>query len=64
MAEVKGILGEKLGMTQIFDETRAVPVTVIKAGPCFVTQVKTTEYSKEEKQEKRNKSKKNKHKKR
>ena len=43
MAEVKGILGEKLGMTQIFDDARAVPVTVIKAGPCFVAQVKTSE---------------------
>jgi large subunit ribosomal protein L3 len=43
MGEVKGILGEKLGMTQIFQETRAVPVTVLKAGPCFVTQVKTRE---------------------
>ena len=41
--QVKGILGEKLGMTQIFVETRAVPVTVIKAGPCFVAQVKTKE---------------------
>jgi len=43
MAEMKGILGEKLGMTQIFDDARAVPVTVIKAGPCFVAQVKTKE---------------------
>ncbi len=43
MAEVKGILGTKLGMTQIFEDTRAVPVTVIKAGPCFVAQVKTPE---------------------
>jgi large subunit ribosomal protein L3 len=43
MADVKGILGEKLGMTQIFEDTRAVPVTVIKAGPCFVAQVKTKE---------------------
>lgn len=43
MADVKGILGEKLGMTQIFDDTRAVPVTVIKAGPCVVSQVKTKE---------------------
>jgi large subunit ribosomal protein L3 len=43
MSQVKGILGEKLGMTQIFVETRAVPVTVIKAGPCFVAQVKTKE---------------------
>jgi large subunit ribosomal protein L3 len=43
MAEVKGILGTKLGMTQIFDDTRAVPVTVIQAGPCVVAQVKTEE---------------------
>jgi large subunit ribosomal protein L3 len=44
MAEAKGILGTKLGMTQIFTEdARAVPVTVIQAGPCFVTQVKTKE---------------------
>ena len=43
MPEVKGILGEKLGMTQIFDDARAVPVTVIKAGPCFVAQVKSPE---------------------
>jgi large subunit ribosomal protein L3 len=38
---VKGILGEKLGMTQIFQDTRAIPVTVIQAGPNFVAQVKT-----------------------
>ncbi|PSN19977.1 50S ribosomal protein L3 [filamentous cyanobacterium CCP5] len=39
-----GILGTKLGMTQIFDEAgNAVPVTVIQAGPCVVTQVKTPE---------------------
>ncbi len=44
MAETKGILGTKLGMTQIFtDDSRAVPVTVIQAGPCRVTQVKTKE---------------------
>ena len=37
-----GLLGEKLGMTQVFDAgNRMVPVTVIKAGPCVVTQVKT-----------------------
>lgn len=37
-----GLLGTKLGMTQIFDEAgKAVPVTVIQAGPCTVTQVKT-----------------------
>lgn len=39
---VKGILGEKLGMTQVFDaQNRVVPVTVVRAGPCVVTQVKT-----------------------
>jgi large subunit ribosomal protein L3 len=38
----KGILGEKLGMTQVWDEgNRLVPVTVVKAGPCVVTQVRT-----------------------
>jgi large subunit ribosomal protein L3 len=41
MTATRGILGTKLGMTQIFDDTRAVPVTVIKAGPCVVSQVKT-----------------------
>jgi len=41
---VKAILGEKLGMTQIFDEeSRAIPVTVIKAGPVHVTQIKTAD---------------------
>ena len=41
---MKAILGEKLGMTQIFDQqARAIPVTVIKAGPCHVTQIKTNE---------------------
>ena len=40
----KAILGRKVGMTQIFDETgKVVPVTVIEAGPCTVTQVKTVE---------------------
>jgi len=39
-----GILGEKLGMTQVFDENnRIVPVTVVKAGPCVVTQIRTQE---------------------
>ena len=38
---VKGVLGEKLGMTQVWDtENLLVPVTVIKAGPCVVTQVR------------------------
>lgn len=39
---VVGILGTKLGMTQIFDEAgKAIPVTVVQAGPCPVTQIKT-----------------------
>lgn len=39
-----GILGTKLGMTQVFDETgKAIPVTVVQAGPCPITQVKTPE---------------------
>ena len=38
----KGLLGEKLGMTQVFDaNNRIVPVTVVKAGPCVVTQLRT-----------------------
>ncbi|GIV15086.1 MAG: 50S ribosomal protein L3 [Armatimonadota bacterium] len=41
---VQAILGRKIGMTQIFDETgQAIPVSVIEAGPCVVTQVKTPE---------------------
>ena len=41
---VKAILGKKVGMTQVFNENgEAVPVTVIEAGPCYVTQVKTPE---------------------
>ena len=41
---MKGLLGEKLGMTQVWDENnKVVPVTVVKAGPCVVTQVKTPE---------------------
>jgi large subunit ribosomal protein L3 len=40
----KGLLGTKLGMTQVWDsENRVVPVTVIQAGPCVVTQVRTPE---------------------
>ncbi|PSN16896.1 50S ribosomal protein L3 [filamentous cyanobacterium CCT1] len=39
-----GILGKKLGMTQIFDEAgNAIPVTVVQAGPCVVTQIKTSD---------------------
>jgi large subunit ribosomal protein L3 len=42
---VKGIVGKKLGMTQVFDEEtgQVTPVTVIEAGPCPVTQVKSSE---------------------
>jgi large subunit ribosomal protein L3 len=41
---VKGILGEKLGMTQVWDENnKIVPVTVVKAGPCVVTQVRSAD---------------------
>ncbi len=41
---MKGILGIKLGMTQIFEEDgKVVPVTVVKAGPCLVVQRKTSE---------------------
>ena len=40
----KGIIGKKIGMTQIFDEAgKMIPVTVIAAGPCVVTQKKTAE---------------------
>jgi large subunit ribosomal protein L3 len=39
---MSGVLGTKVGMTQVFDEAnRVVPVTVVKAGPCVVTQVRT-----------------------
>ena len=42
--QIKGILGTKLGMTQIFDdENRVIPVTVVEAGPCVVTQIRTPE---------------------
>ena len=41
---MKGLLGKKLGMTQIFDEQgEVIPVTIIEAGPCYVTQIKTLE---------------------
>ena len=40
----KGLIGKKIGMTQIFDEAgNVVPVTVVEAGPCTVTQIKTME---------------------
>ena len=42
--QIKGVLGEKLGMTQVWDENnRVVPVTVVKAGPNVVTQVRTND---------------------
>ena len=41
---MKGLIGKKVGMTQLFDDAgRAIPVTVIKAGPCYVTQVRTVD---------------------
>ncbi len=44
MTSLNGILGQKLGMTQIFDdEARSIPVTVVKAGPVRVVQIKTIE---------------------
>ncbi|HWQ05004.1 MAG TPA: 50S ribosomal protein L3 [Longilinea sp.] len=40
----KGLIGKKIGMTQIFDESGlAIPVTLIEAGPCYVTQIRTPE---------------------
>jgi large subunit ribosomal protein L3 len=42
--QIKGVLGKKLGMTQVFDaDNRIVPVTVVEAGPCVVTRVRTPE---------------------
>ena len=44
---MRGILGKKVGMTQLFDKSgKVVPVTIIDAGPCFVTQVKTNDTDK------------------
>ena len=44
MAEMKGILGRKIGMTQVFDDAgRAIPVTVDEAGPCWIAQIKRPE---------------------
>lgn len=41
---MSGLLGKKIGMTRIFDDLgNAIPVTVVEAGPCYVTQVKTVE---------------------
>src|SRR5579884_2464158 len=41
---IEGLLGKKLGMTQIFDEAgRVVPVTALEVGPCVVTQIKTNQ---------------------
>jgi len=40
---LKGLIGKKVGMTQVFDDTgAAVPVTLIEAGPCYVTRIRTT----------------------
>jgi large subunit ribosomal protein L3 len=39
---LKGLIGKKIGMTQIFDENgTAIPVTIIEAGPCYVTQIRS-----------------------
>ena len=44
---LKGLIGKKVGMTQIFDEDgNAVPITLIEAGPCYVTQVRTEQNEK------------------
>ena len=41
---MKGIIGKKVGMTQVFDDVgNVIPVTVIQAGPCYVTQIRTAE---------------------
>ena len=41
---LKGLIGKKIGMTQVFDEQGvAHPVTIIEAGPCYITQVRTPE---------------------
>lgn len=42
---IKGIIGKKIGMTQVFqDDGNVIPVTVIQAGPCWVTQIKNVEH--------------------
>jgi len=42
---LQGLIGKKVGMTQIFDDAGvAIPVTLIEAGPCYVTQVRTNEH--------------------
>lgn len=40
---MKGMIGKKVGMTQVFTEDRVIPVTVVKASPCVITQVKTVD---------------------
>ena len=41
---MRGLIGKKIGMTRIFDEDgSAIPVTIVQAGPCVVTQIKTLE---------------------
>jgi len=43
-SSIKGVLGKKLGMTQVFDaNNKMVPVIVVEAGPCVVTQIRTPE---------------------
>ena len=44
---LKGLIGKKVGMTQVFDDNGvAIPVTIIEAGPCYVTQIRTQEVDK------------------
>lgn len=43
--ESMGLIGRKVGMTQIFSDTEVIPVTVIQAGPCTITQIKTADSS-------------------
>ncbi len=41
---LKGLIGKKIGMTQIFDDVgEAIPITLLEAGPCYVTQVRDTD---------------------
>lgn len=40
---MKGIIGKKIGMTSIFDNGKSIAVTIVEAGPCVVSQIKTTE---------------------
>ncbi len=45
---MKFILGKKIGMSQVFKDDKVIPVTIIEAGPCYVTQIKTVDKDKYE----------------